>query len=448
MKTILGIGILAITVAVTSADARAQGVDSPLPATRPDLDSPRPAGAQNPQKSDSAAKQKASSPADEKTRGDAFYYFTTGHVDEMQFEVTGRSELATESIDAYKKALEISPGAPVVMERLAEIYAKSQHIRDAVLEAQQVLKIEPDNVDAHRLLARIYVRTLGDLSAGDVQKENLDKAIVQFQAVLKSDPQDLSSALWLARLYRFENQHSEAEKVLRGVLQHNAENGPALEQLSQLLIDEGRGQEAVTLLSEAAGDSSSPEVFDLLGDAYSQSKNYAKAEDAYRKAVEGGPDDPAHRHGLAQALLSEDKYVEALEQFKRLSELEPGTSENFLRMSQLYRRMGKFDQAESSLVRAKQLAPGSVEVLYNEALLYEDQGRYDDAVKILTDAIAGLKAQSGSEANPSALAILYEQLGRAFREQQNYPAAVRTFQDMAQLGPESKKRAQILLIDH
>jgi len=447
MKTILGIAILAITVAVTTADARAQGVDSPLPATRPDIDSPRPAGAQNPQKSDSAAKQKTSSPADEKMRGDAFYYFTTGHVDEMQFEVTGRSELATESIDAYKKALEISPGAPVVMERLAEIYAKSQHIRDAVLEAQQVLKIEPDNVDAHRLLARIYVRTLGDLSAGDVQKENLDKAIVQFQAVLKSDPQDLSSALWLARLYRFENQHSEAEKVLRGVLQHNAENGPALEQLSQLLIDEGRGQEAVTLLSEAAGDSSSPEVFDLLGDAYSQSKNYAKAEDAYRKAVEGDPDDPAHRHGLAQALLSEDKYVEALEQFKRLSELEPGTSENFLRMSQLYRRMGKFDQAESSLVRAKQLAPGSVEVLYNEALLYEDQGRYDDAVKILTDAIAGIKAQSGSEANPSALAILYEQLGRAFREQQNYPAAVRTFQDMAQLGPESKKRAQMLLID-
>ena len=28
-------------------------------------------------------------------------------------------------------------------------------------------------------------------------------------------------ALWLARLYRFENKHSEAEKVLRGVLQHD-----------------------------------------------------------------------------------------------------------------------------------------------------------------------------------------------------------------------------------
>ena len=445
MKTILGIAIFAF--ALTTPSARAQGVDSPLPPTPPDLEAPRPAATQHQQKSDPSAKQSPTSPSDANMRADAFYYFTTGHVDEMQFEVTGRSELATESIEAYKKALEIAPGSPVIMGRLAEIYAKSQHIRDAVLEAQEVLKIDPENVDAHRLLARIYVRTLGDLSAGDVQKENLDKAIVQFQAVLKSDPNDLNSALWLARLYRFENQHSEAERVLRGILQHDAENGPALEQLSQLLIDGGRAQEAVKLLSEAAGDSSSPEVFDLLGDAYSQSKNYAKAEEAYRKAIEADPDDPGHIHGLAQTLLSEEKYAEAVEQFKRLTELEPGTSENFLRMAELYRRLGKFDQAEASLLRAKQLEPGSVQVLYNEALLYEDEGRYDDAVKVLTGAIAGIKAQSGKEANPSALSILYEQLGRAFREQQNYSAAIRTFQEMGQLGPDSKKRAQMLLID-
>ena len=51
-------------------------------------------------------------------------------------------------------------------------------------------------------------------------------------------------------------------------------------------------------------------------------------------------------HGLAQALLSEDKYPEALEQFKKLAELEPGTSENYLRMAQLYRRVGQFDEAQ------------------------------------------------------------------------------------------------------
>lgn len=383
----------------------------------------------------------------ESARADEFYYFAIGHLEEQQYEMTGRGELATESIESYKKALAIAPGSPVIMERLAEIYSKAQRNREAENQALEVLKLDPDNLAAHKLLARIYVRELGDMSASELQKESLAKASEQFQAILKLDPKDTSSALWLARLDRFENQHAEAEKVLRGVLDRDADNGPALEQLSQLLIDEGRAQDAVDLLSKAAGASSSPEIYDLLGDAYSQAKDYPNAEGAYRKAVEADPDDPGHRHGLAQALLSQDKYSAALEQFKKLTELEPGTSENYLRMAQLYRRLGNYDQAESSLLRAKQLAPGSLEVLYHEALLYEDQGRYSDAVKVLTDAIAGIKSQSGGEGNPSALAILYEQLGRTYREQENYSAAISTFEEMAKLGPDAQKRAQMLLID-
>lgn len=398
-----------------------------------------------------AATLGAQTPADSKAgcgsdHADLYYNFTMGHLLEQQFEVTGRGELATRSMEFYRKALEIDPKSPVIMERLAEIEAKSQHIRDAVIEAQEALKIDPDNLAAHRLLARIYVRTLGDMNAGEVQKESIAKAAEQFQAILRIQPNDSYSALWLARLYRFQNQHDDAEKVLRDILKHEPDDDAALEQLSQLLIDEGRSQEAIDLLKQEAEGSSSPEIYDLLGNAYSQSKDFAKAEEAFRKAVEVDPDDTGHVKGLAQALLSQDKYAEALEQYKKLSELEPGTAENYLHQAQLYRRLGQFDQAESSLLRAKQLAPGNLEVLYNEALLYEDQGRFDDATKVLSDAIAGIKAKPGDEDNPNALAILYEQLGRAYREKQDFPAAIRTFEEMAKLGPESKKSAQMLLI--
>jgi len=394
-----------------------------------------------------SAKSAATSPTDQARKADSYYYFSVAHLDEQQFEMSGRGDLAIESIEFYKKALELAPGSSVIMERLAEIYAKSQRTREATQQALEALKANPDNLAAHRLLARIYVRTLEDVSLGEMQNENLEKAADQFQAILKLDPKDISSARWLARLYRFQNKHAEAEKILRDILVRDSDNGPALEQLSQLLIDEGRSQEAVELLSKSAGSSSSPEIYDLLGDAYSQGKDFSKAENAYRKAVDADPDDAGHRHGLAQSLLSQEKYAAALEQFKRLSELEPGTAENYLRMAQLYRRMGEFDQAESSLLRAKQLAPGSLEVLYHEALLYEDQGRYADAVKVLTDAIAGIRSQSSGEGNPSALAILYEQLGRTYREQENYPAAISTFEEMARLGPDAQRRAQMLLID-
>ena len=435
MKTIVGIAVLALfgTPAVQAQAPQTPGTKA--------------ASAASSSASSSSSAKPASQAASDESRTDVYYLFTMGHLDEQQYELTGRAEQASESIDFYKKALALQPGSAVIMERLAEIYAKSQRVREAVAQAQEVLKIDPDNLSAHRLLARIYVRTLGDASAGELQKENLAKAVDQFNAILKLDPKDTSSALWLARLYRFENQHVEAEKILREVLRRDPDNGPALEQLSQLLIDAGRSQDAIDLLSQAAGNSASPDIYDLLGDAYSQNKEFAKAEVAYRHAVELDPDDPGHHHGLAQALLSQDKYAPALEEYKRLSELEPGTAENYLRMAQLYRRLGKFDESESSLMHAKQLSPGSLEVLYNEALLYEDQGRYNDAIKILNDAIANMKSQSGSEGNPSALAILYEQLGRAYREQENYPAAVRTFEEMGKLSPESHKRAQMLLID-
>ena len=389
----------------------------------------------------------APKPATDSSHADAYYYFTMGHLQEQQYEMTTNADMAAESIESYKKALAIEPDSAVILERLAEIYAKSQHIRDAVVQAQEALKIDPDNVDAHRLLARIYVRTLGDMSAGEVQQENLTKAVDQFQAILKTEPNDAFSLLWLARLYRFQNKHAEAEKVLRQVLAHESDNGPALEQLSQLLIDQGRSQEAIDLLTHAAGDTASPDIYDLLGDAYSQAKDYPNAEKAYQQAIAGDPDDPGHRHGLAQALLSQDKYAEALEQFNELAELEPGTSENFLRAAQLYRRLGQYQQAEASLARAKQLAPGSLEILYNEALLYEDQAHYDDAVKVLTDAIAGIKSQTGGEGNPSALAILYEQLGNAYKQQRNFPAALATFEEMGKLNPDSHKRAQVLTIE-
>ncbi|MGB6471433.1 MAG: tetratricopeptide repeat protein [Candidatus Acidiferrales bacterium] len=429
MKLTLSIAVLALAASVPSARAQSGG-----------------SAAASGQAQASAA-QAPNAHTDAAAHADAYYYFAAGHLYEIQYETTGNSQLAEQAIDSYKKAQELAPDSSTIAERLAEIYAKSQHIRDAVIQAQQALKLDPDNIDAHQLLARIYVRTLGDVNAGDVQTQNLEKAVEQFQAILKLEPNDANSALWLARLYRFQNKHDEAEKVLRAALQHDPDDGPALEQLSQLLIDQGRSQEAIELLKQAAGDTAAPDVYDLLGDAYSQSKDYPNAENAYRKAVENDPDDPGHRHGLAQALMAEEKYDEALTQYQKLAELEPGTAENHLRLAQLYRRMGKFDQAQASLQRAKQLEPGSLQVLYNQALLDEDQARYDDAIKVLNDAIAGIKNQSSTEENPNALAILYEQLGHAYSQQGNSAAAIQTYQDMSKLGPEAAKRAQMLLID-
>jgi tetratricopeptide (TPR) repeat protein len=394
-----------------------------------------------------AAPSAASSAATKAPPADAYYYFALGHLQEMQYETTGKGELATQAIESYKKALALDPTSPVIVERLAETYAKSQHIRDAVTQAEEALKEDPDNLNAHRLLARIYVRTLGDLSAGQVQQSSLSKAVMQFEDILKIDPNDDDSALWLSRLYRFQNEHGKAEEVLRGVLKREPDNEPALEQLSQLLLDEGQPQQAIELLGGAADGSEAPGLYDLLGNAYAQAQQNDRSEEAYRKAVEIDPDDPGHRRGLAQALIAQDKLPAALEQYQRLTELEPESPESYLRIAQIYRRMGKVDDAQKSLAHAKELAPDSIEVLYNEALLFETQGKFKEAVQVITDAIASVRSGSGNDPNPNALGILYEQLGRIYREQSNYDGALKAYDEMSKVGPEPAKRAELLRLD-
>ncbi len=246
----------------------------------------------------------------------------------------------------------------MIIERLAETYAKSQRTPEAIAQAEHAIKADPDNPGPHRLLARIYVRNLSEVNAGPGQRDTIDKGIEQFREILRLDPKDGQSALWLARLYRFENEHDKAEETLRGILNRDPQNEGALEQMSQLLMDEGRAPEAIELLTKAAALTTSPALFDLLGDAYSQSHDYAKAEAAYRKAVEGDPDEVSHRKELAQTLLTQEKFPEALEEFKKLAIAEPESAENFLRLSQIYRHMNRFEEAEDSIVKAKQLAPG------------------------------------------------------------------------------------------
>jgi tetratricopeptide (TPR) repeat protein len=386
--------------------------------------------------------------AKDATRADAYYSFTMGHIYEQQYEATSSPEYATKAIEAYKKAYALDPKSPVIGERLAEMYWKAQRIHEAVAEAQEILKREPDNVPSRRLLGRIYLRSLGDVNSGNGQSEMVSKAIEQYREIYRLDPGDAESALWLARLYRLKNEQEKAEQVLRGMLKNDPENEPAVEQLTQLLMDEGKSAEAVSLLEGITEHSPSPVLLDLLGDAYTQVHALAKAEQAYRKAAEIDPSELSHQRGLGQTLLAEEKYSEALAVYRKISDLMPDDSDVYLRIAQIYRELHQLDKAEDNLVKARQYAPGNLDVMYNEAMLYEAQGRFEDAIRVLSDAVTGIKGQpAGTPSRRRSLAVLYQQLGQLYRDTQNYQAAIYTYEELGHLGEEEDRRARMMIMD-
>jgi tetratricopeptide (TPR) repeat protein len=395
-----------------------------------------------------AAPAQSSGVRKDPVRADAYYNFTMGHIYEQQYEQTGAGEYASRAIDSYKKAYAVDPTSPVIGERLAEMYWKAQRVHEAVAEAGEVLKRNPDDLPTHRLLALVYLRSLGDINGNNIQSETIVKAIQEYNAVHRLDPSDQEVTIWLARLYRLHNESEKAKGVLRDLLKDDPENDSGVEQLTQLLLDQNKAEEAISLLNSMIERSPSPTLYDHLGDAYTQTHDFTKAEAAYRKAVELDPSELSHLRGLAQTLLSEEKYTEALAAYQKLSDMLPDDADTYLRIAQIYRELHQLDKAEENLVKARQYAPGSLEVMYNEAMIYESQGRFEDAIRVLSDAVTGVKAQS--KVLPSrrrSLSILYQQLGMLYKDTQNYQAAIYTFQELSRLGDEEDRRSRLLVMD-
>ena len=381
-------------------------------------------------------------------RAEAYYDFALGHVYEQQYELTSQNELASKAIESYKKAYAIDPKSAIIGERLAEMYWKAQRVHDAMVEANEILKRDPNDLATHRLLARIYLRSLGDINGSGVQTEMVSKAIAEYSEVHRLDPTDQEASLWLARLYRLHNEPDKADKVLLGMLKDDPENEAAVEQLTQLYLDENKSEEAISLLEGIITRSPSATLYDLLGDAYTQAHDYGKAEKAYRKAVDLDPSELGHLRGLGQTLLSEEKYSDALSVYQKLADLMPDDADVYLRMAQIYRELRELDKAEESIVKARQYAPGTVEVMYNEAMIYEAQGRFEDAIRVLSDAITGVKTQSTVlPSRRRELAILYQQLGGLYRDTNNYQAAIYSFQELGHLGDDEDRRARILIME-
>jgi len=401
------------------------------------------------QPSTPAASSTATAPPDQTAiKAEAYYDFVMGHYHAQEYQVSSRSDDANQAIDFLKKAFTLDPSSQQIGDELAEIYYQSQRIRDAVNEAQSILNKDPDNLPARRLLARIYVRTLGDLSNASGQRDTLAHATEQYREILRLDPTDADAPIWLARLYRLQNEPDKAEGVLRDLLAREPANESGVEQLTQLLLAEGKSQEGVALLQHLLERAPTPRLWELLGDAYNQIHDLPNAETAYRKASESQPDDIHHLKVLAQTLLIEEKFPEALEQYQRLTQMDADDPDNYLRLAEIYRRLKQLDKAEQNIRLAKAGAPNSLEVTYTEASIYEEEGRFDDAIHVLSDAVTAVKTES--EFTPSrrrTLAILYQQLGQLYRESSNYTAAVNTFEEMIRLGPEEDRRARVMIMD-
>src|SRR5260370_34546739 len=108
----------------------------------------------------------------------------------MQYVAICRGGYSTQAIDYYKKAYALDPKSPIIGERLAEMYWKAQRVHDAELEAQALLKRNPEDAQTRRLLGHIYLRSLGNSGEATGQSETVNRAVEQFKEEVRLDHSD------------------------------------------------------------------------------------------------------------------------------------------------------------------------------------------------------------------------------------------------------------------
>ena len=391
----------------------------------------------------------APKPARKIDRAAAYYHYTMAHMYEEQVTMYGRSDLASKAIEEYRLAIEADPTSEYLTAGLAELYAKTGRIRDAVLEAQDILKRDPNNLEAHKLLGRIYLRSLGDAQSGSGTDGVLKLAIEQYEQIIKIEPDNVDDHLLLGRLYRLNNDLQKAENEFKIAVKLDPNSEEAVTTLAILYSEEGDTAHAVQTLSAVPDSARSAKLYSALGYTYEQQKDYKKAIDAYRKAVDLDRDNLDAIRGLAQNLMNDGQTDAALEQYKIIADANPEDAQTYVRMAEIYRKAGKFDLALDNLKKAQSMVPDLMEVPYNMAAVYQAQGRYDDATQILLDLLKKTEKPESSytQSEKNNRAVFLERLGTIYRDNNNSQLAVEAFRKMLGLGDDNAERGYQQIID-
>ena len=385
-------------------------------------------------------------PAD--NRAGAYYNFAMGR---LYTELAGSSgnsrEYVAKAIQHYQDALKDDPSAGFVLEELTDLYIQTNRLQDATNLAEDLLKQNPNNLDARRMLGRIYTRRLGDPEQGRINEDMLRRATEQYQKITEQDPKDADSWVILARLDRVANNSVEAEKAYNNALKAEPDNEDALAGLAQLYLDLGDTNKAIEKLKAATDKTPNERTLVALAMAYEQIHDYKNAAAVLKQAVDAAPDNARLRRSLAQDLFASKDFDEALTIYQQLASETPKDVTLWLRISEIYRAKHDIPKADEALNKAKDLEPDNLDVRYAQVTLLDAQGKTDQAIVALKGLLEETARKTYSQSESANRALLLERLGFLYVKNSQYMQAVDTFRQITTLDPESGPRVAVQIIE-
>jgi tetratricopeptide (TPR) repeat protein len=371
----------------------------------------------------------------------SYYHYGLARMYEDQAVSNGRQDLATQAIEQYKLALGADPDSRVLQDGIANLYFRLGRIREAVSAAQDQVNKHPDDVEAHMLLGRVYLRTLGD-GQGQQAGDMLHAAIKEYEKIAQLKPGDLETRLLLGQLYGLDHESAKAEAEFKAAQKIDGSNEEVVLNMARLYSEQGDLEHAAAVISQVPASDRTGRMDFALAGIYDSLKRPKDAAIAYQAALDEDPDNTDAKRGLASALTASGQMDAEAKIYAQILGSDPQDPQALIREAEIQRQEGHYEQSLTTLKKAQALVSDNLELNYNLALVYDSMGRFDDAVSTLKEMLASTASTDGkySDQDRSNRALFLDRLGIVEREAGDTGEAVAAYKQMADLGGDMQPR--------
>jgi tetratricopeptide (TPR) repeat protein len=388
----------------------------------------------------------AATPAQAADRSQAYLHVALASIYEDNAVSQGKPENVNRAIEEYKLALNADPNSPELNNALAALYFRVGRAKEAEVTTRGLLKTSPDDIEAHKLLGRIYLRQLGEgenAGATAASTNNvLELAIAEFEKIVSLQPSSVEDRMVLGQLYTVKHDSKKAEQQFKTAQAIEPDSEEVVLNLARLYAESGDLQHAAKVIEDVPVNDRTSKMEFTLGAAYDQLKQPKDAIAAYQRALDMEPGDLHTLDALAQALLSNNQLDEAQKQYQLLAAADPENPEALVHISEIERRQGKFEDALTTIRKARKLDPTSLEAGYNEGLLLDVLGRFDEATQTYAAMVDLTSHANGAytDEEKNNRSIFLERLGAIYLEQNKSDQAIAAYQKMIDMGGDSSLR--------
>ena len=366
---------------------------------------------------------------------------------------TGRPEFVQHAVDEFKYAINADPDSAELHTGLADLYFRTGRAKEAESTARELLKTHPDDVNAHKLLGRIYLRQLGEqqnsVSSASPSGNTLDQAITEYEKIVSLTPKSVEDHMVLGQLYTVKHQSAKAESQFKLAQEIEPESEEVVLNLARVYAEANDLDRAAKVIEAVPDADRTGRMEFTLGATYDQLKRPKDAISAYKRAADLQPGDAPTMNALGQALLNDGQFDAALKDYKALAQADPDDPGALIHISEIQRRQGKYEDALASIRKARKKDPENLEAGYNEGLLLDVLGHYDEAAstydKMVDQTSHANGAYTSEEKNNRG--IFLERLGAVYHEQNKVDEAIATYQKMIDMGGDSATRGYQLKVD-